>query len=376
MPAAGERFWEVGLQPTERTLIEEGQGDFDRAPDVLVVGGGILGVATALACQQAGLGSVQLIEAATLGSGATGGAAGLLQPEPHHGVDAACLVDLARASLERWRQLQSATPGGVGLVPYDWIGLAPHPAEFVADPPPTLRWLEAGDVARLVPDLRAPTTGAIIPDQARVNPLRALARLARALGHVATGVAATGATIEGRRLSAVTTSVGTVRPAITVFATGTPPELDGLDLALPFDRIKGHMLVTEPTGLRFAGTVAPIGTRIDDGRLLSGGTLDLGDRSPSVNDEVIDGIHRNLLAALSGAGDLAITHRWCCWRPHHPDNLPVIDRIPGLDNAWLTSGHYRTGILLAPATAELLVEWIRTGRQPEAAVPFGLGRLG
>ncbi|MCL2395342.1 MAG: FAD-binding oxidoreductase [Acidimicrobiaceae bacterium] len=375
MPATGERFWEVGLDPTERTVLEAGHGDLDLAPDVLVVGGGILGVATALASQEAGLGSVQLIEAAKLGSGATGGSAGLLQPDPHQGSDPACLVDLARASLERWKQLQSSIPGGLGLSVHDWIGLAPHPAAFVADPPPSLRWLDADDVARLVPDLATPRSGALIPDQARLNPLRAVARLARLVDHVATGVSAGAATTDGRLLTSITTPRGTIRPAVTVFATGLPPQLAGLDLALPADLIKGHLLVTEPAGLRFAGALAPVATRIEDGRLLVGGTLDLEDRSPAVSDDVIEGIHRDLLAALPGAADLAITHRWCCWRPHHPDHLPVIDRVPGLDNAWMTSGHFRTGVLLAPATADLLVEWIRTGRRPEHAAPFTLARF-
>ena len=81
-------------------------------PDVLVVGGGILGVATAVACRDAGLGSVTLIEADRLGAGATGGAAGLLQPEPHHGSDPDELVELGRSSLRRWREIDMTWPGG------------------------------------------------------------------------------------------------------------------------------------------------------------------------------------------------------------------------------------------------------------------------
>ncbi|MBO0691476.1 MAG: FAD-binding oxidoreductase [Acidimicrobiaceae bacterium] len=376
MTAAGERFWEVGLDDTERTILERGHGDLDTQPDVLVVGGGVMGVATALACHKAGLGAVQLVEATALGSGASGGAAGLLQPEHHHGIDPLCLVDLGRTGLKRWWELQSSMPNGVGLVANDWIGLAPHPREFVADPPAAAHWLDVDDVVRLVPDLATPTTGALIRDQARVNPLRAVAHLAQGLEHIATGVAATAATVDRGRLTSVTTSAGTIRPGVTVFATGVPPQVEALNLSLPYDRIKGHLLVTEPAGLRFEGTVAPVATRIDDGRLLAGGTLDLDDQSPAVSDDVIEGIHRDLLAAFPDATDLAITHRWCCWRPHHPDHLPVIDRLPGVDNAWLTSGHYRTGILMAPATADLLVEWIRTGRRPEAAQPFALARFG
>jgi glycine/D-amino acid oxidase-like deaminating enzyme len=71
-----------------------------------------------------------------------------------------------------------------------------------------------------------------------------------------------------------------------------------------------------------------------------------------------------LVAALPAAKGLGIAYQWCCFRPRHPDRRPVIDHIPGLDNAWLTSGHFRTGILNAPATAAVLARWISAGQPP------------
>ena len=50
-------------------------------------------------------------------------------------------------------------------------------------------------------------------------------------------------------------------------------------------------------------------------------------------------------------------YQWCCFRPWHPDGFPVIDQLPGLGNAWLTAGHFRTGILMAPVTAQLITRW-------------------
>jgi glycine oxidase len=374
--AAGERFWIDDLDNDEKAVLEHGQGSVDHAPDVLVVGGGILGVATALALHSGAVGcSVQLIEASRLASGATGGSAGLLQPGPHHGSDPACLVDLAGRSLERWRHLETTIPGGIGLVDVDWIGLAPHPEEFLADPPPTARWLEEDDVARLIPGLAHPVTAALIERQARLNPQRAVARLAQQLPHVATGIAATAVTIAARRITAVSTTAGTFQPGAVVFATGVPPDIDGFNLAVPTDLIKGHLMVTETTDIHLPGSVAPIAVPIEDGRLLVGGTLDVDDPSPGVRQEVIDALRASLSAALPAATNVAISRRWCCWRPHHPDGLPIIDRLPGVDNAWVTSGHYRTGVLMAPATADLLVEWISTGQPPPTAAPFSVSRF-
>ena len=334
-----------------------------------------MGVATALSFHRSGAGSVQLIDASSLAGGATGGSAGLLQPEPHHGIDPKCLVETARLSLERWRQLEAEIPGGLGLVQQDWIGLAPHPEGFVANPPVAVRWLEPIQVERLIPDLAVRAGAAMIERQARLNPQRAVARLARQLPHVATRVAATAVTVTGRRITAVASTTGTFRPGVVVFCTGSPPQIGGLDLVVPADLIKGHLLVTEATAVRLPGTVAPVATSIHDGRLLVGGTLDVDDDNPGVSGEVIDGLRAQLTHALPETENIPTSHQWCCWRPHHPDGLPVIDRVPGVENSWFTSGHYRTGLLMGPATADLLVEWVTTARQPPGAAPFGLSRF-
>src|SRR5580693_336685 len=358
-------IWRDQLTTAERQALGRGHGSIpDPRPDILVVGGGIMGVATAAACHEAGLGSVLLIETGRLGTGATGGASGLLIPEPHRWSDPEPLVDLEQASLERWREIEQRLGGGVGLVEVDWIGLAPHPGGFAAHQPPAVEWLAPGQVEQLVPGLARSMEGALIRRQARVNPLRAVVRLAAALPAVATGVAATGVTVRGDRLMTVTTSAGDIDPGTVVFATGQPPVLDGLPLTIPSDRVKGHLLVTEPTRVRLPGIVAPVATQLEDGRLLAGGTFDIGDEDPAVHHDVIESIMDGLVAALPTLKGLGIAYQWCCFRPRHPDRRPVIDRVPGLDNAWLTSGHFRTGILNAPATAAVLARWISSGEEP------------
>ena len=118
--AAGTAVWRDELTPDESAQLVRGAGVIAQPrPDVLVVGGGIVGVATAAACRQAGCGSVLLIEAGELGAGATGGAAGLLTPEVHAWSDPELFVELARSSLELWRELERTLPGGVGLTELD-----------------------------------------------------------------------------------------------------------------------------------------------------------------------------------------------------------------------------------------------------------------
>jgi len=325
----------------------------------------MLGVATAAACHAAGLGRVLLIEAGRLASGASGGAAGLLIPEAHQGNDPQPLTDLARISLDRWRQLDAAAP--LGLRDHDWLALAPHPDPFLADPSPAVQWLDTTEVERLIPGLTPPTTGALIPHQARVNPVRALLGLAARVPQIATGCPATAVTIKHGRIHTVTTPAGGLTPGAVVFATGLPPRIPGLPIDLPASTVKGHLVATEPVPVTLPGTVTQLATQIEDHRLLAGGTLDTGDPTTEVNPEVTGRIRAGIAAALPQLGNVRLTHRWCCWRPRHPDGLAVIDRVPGLANAWLTSGHYRTGILMAPATADALARWIATG-QPSAGL--------
>jgi glycine oxidase len=373
---ADTAIWRDELTAAERAQLGRGPGVItEPRPDILVVGGGIAGVATAAACQEAGLGTVLLIEAGRLGSGATGGAAGLLTPEIHEWSDPEPFVELARTSLELWDELEQTWPGGVGLIELDWIGLQPDPEGFALHQRPEVQWLDPEQVAGLVPGLARPMAGALIRRQARVNPLRSLVRLASVVPAIATGTAATSVTVSGGRLTTVTTTAGDIQPGAVVFATGMPPLLDGLPIDLPASRVKGHLLVTEPSPVRLPGTVAPVATQLADGRLLAGGTFDVGDESPMVRQEVIDSILEALYVQLPATSGLGADYQWCCFRPRHPDGRPVIDRVPGIDNAWLTSGHFRTGILMAPVTARTIAHWISTGEPPAEASAWSSARF-
>src|ERR1700739_3033985 len=77
-------------------------------------------------------------------AGGAGGAAGLLTPEIHEWSDPDPFVDLARASLELWSELEQTWPGGVGLIELDWIGLAADPDGFAPHQRAAVEWLAHG----------------------------------------------------------------------------------------------------------------------------------------------------------------------------------------------------------------------------------------
>jgi len=367
--------WAGRLDPADRAALDPGvPGDLDSSPDVLVVGGGVIGLATALYCGRAGLGRVLLIEAGRLAAGASGGAAGVLAPKLHQRSDPPAFVRLARASLAAYRDLDRQWDGAIGL---RWAPrlLLPDGSPSALRPWPGVRLLGPEEVAELEPDL-APVPAALLAgDQAQVNPLRLAAALARRVGGVASGVAMTGLLAAGGRVVRVRTSAGDLHPGMVVFATGLAPEPW---VRLPQRLVKGHLLATAPGGFRLrhgvhgpGGGVGPL----PDGGLLAGGTRDEGDQLPQIRGEVIAGIRRWLGALLPAAQDVRVTYRWCCFRPATADGQPVIDRVPGLDNAWVSAGHDGSGILLAPATGRALAAWMASGRQPREVSGFTLARF-
>lgn len=324
----GHAFWPDQLTDAECSLLRPGMPDaLPRNPDVLVVGGGIVGLATAAACMRSNAASVVVLERETLGAGASGGAAGLLMPEAHIDTDPPEFVALMRDSLEAWRELDATWPGGVGLLPLDYDGIP----------------------------------------QARVNPLRAITRLAAHLPHVCTGVEVSGITESGE----VHTTIGVFTPRHVVVATGIPPHF----APLPSNEVKGHLLVSAPTPVVLPNELRDLARQIDGGRILMGGTLDVDDHERVVRPEIADAMWRDLVLAWPPARDIFVEYRWACFRPAHPDHLPVIDRLDGFRNVWITTGHYKTGILVAAGTGRALAEWITSGSPPATIGPFSAKRL-
>jgi glycine oxidase len=372
--AASTPVWFDQLDDRERAALRPGVPDgLDRRPDVLVVGGGVQGLAVAMACRARGLGRVLLIERDGLASGPSGSAAGVLCPDAHLDVEGPAFVAFARASLARYEALAQEAGAELRLRWLDWLMVGPGAAQSSVAALPAVQRLDAGDVRRLVPGLALDEPGLLLPrGEAHLNPQRLAAVLAARGGAVATGVEYLGMRAAGGRVEAVNTSLGDLHPGAVVLATGLAPA--GV-LPLAQHRVKGHLAATAPVGtpLPVALTGAGWGmTPLEGGRLLIGGDQAPDDGSPDVDEAMIRGFRADLDRLLPGvAGEF--THAWRCARPAIADRLPVIDRAPGLDNVWLTAGHFTTGLLLAPAAGQALATWIESGSAPQGIDPFRLG---
>ena len=337
-----------------------------------MVGGGVTGLATALACRRAGLGDVLVIEGERLAGGPSGRAAGTLTPGIHALVRPGPFVSLARRGLELHRELDADWEHAAGFRTIDSLVVVPTalPAELVE--PAGGRVVDGPTAHEIEPELGEIDYAIHLPDQGSIRPLAVAAQLASRAGSVATRTRMLGIETASGRVVRVRTSRGDVSPGTLVLATGTADEIP-----LPQMRIKGHMLATEPAPFRLrtlpAGVIGLVQTA--DRRIVAGGTFDNGDDTPDVREAVINGMVAEVNRLVPRAAELAVSHRWTCFRPAVPDELPVIDRVPGLENAWASLGHFRTGIMVAPAGAELIAAWIRDGEQPEEATPFSADRF-
>lgn len=342
---------------------------------MLVVGGGVVGLAAAMMCRRAGLGRVQVIERERLACGPSGSAAGGLTPGIHAIARPAAFSSLAAEGLALHRELDASSEGRLGLRSMDWLVVSSDRIAPGSIDVPGVEIVDEETAHAMEPRLGECGSAIAIRRQAWVHPQRLAVELARAAGPVATGVAMTGVETRWGRVVRVETSAGPVSPGALVLATGSvSPDL----ASVPQTSVKGHLLVTAPvadpprTALASSVLVLPL----PDGRLLAGGTFDVGDDSPVVRDPVVEAIRTEMTRLLPQTGGVGVERAWCCFRPGTPDELPVIDRVPGLENAWMSVGHYRTGLLIGPGAGRAIASWIASSEAPSGMEAFGAMRFG
>ncbi|MGA8575950.1 MAG: glycine oxidase ThiO [Candidatus Cybelea sp.] len=185
---------------------------------------------------------------------------------------------------------------------------------------------------------------------------------------------------DARRVLGVRTDRGFVSARAVVNACGAwASQLGGVPQScIPrVEPIKGEMIaLAVPAGFVRRATWVP-GVYLvprEDGRLLVGATVESAGFDERVTTR---GLHELLHGALAAAPALAgfsVTESWAGLRPGTPDGLPYLGTTP-IEGFYLATGHYRNGILLAPATARSIADAIETGAAA-ALEPFSIGRFG
>jgi glycine oxidase len=383
--------------------------------DVLVIGGGVIGLAIAWRAAQRGL-RVTVADPDP-GRGASYAAAGMLTPVAEAAYAERELFELGSASLRAYpgfaAELTEATglptgfrPTGTLLVGYDADDLAlirEHAAlreSFGVPSEP----LSGRDCRRAEPLLGpAISGGLLVSDDASVDPrLLATALLAAAgkTGVVHQPAAASRLLTSGGRGSGAERATGaeladgsTVTADQVVLAAGWAcARLAGLppDAVPPVRPVKGQIVRLRPTAATLAAGLPDslIGRTVRglvqgssvylvpraDGELVIGATQEELGADTTVTAGGVWQLLRDARTIVPGITEFELAEAVAGLRPGTPDNAPLLgpSALAGLVFA---TGHFRSGVLLTPVTAELIGDYLVTSELPETAAPFAPGRF-
>jgi glycine oxidase len=100
-----------------------------------------------------------------------------------------------------------------------------------------------------------------------------------------------------------------------------------------------------------------------DGRVLLGSTLEFVGFKRGVTAGGIRSLLADAIRLVPSLEEAEVTGTWSNFRPYTKDHLPLLGST-GVEGLFLASGHYRTGILLAPATAKIIADLV-TQKRPK-----------
>jgi glycine oxidase len=358
--------------------------------DVVVIGGGVIGLAVAWRAAQAGLG-VTVLERGRPGGETSHVAAGMLAPISEASPTERGLLALGLRSAATYHEFAAELAVASGRDPgYRSCGTLAVARD--ADEAEALeRELEMRrglglEVRRLLPSAArrlepalAPTLRLAleVPNDHAIDPRRLTDALMHAVqragGVLRPGAEVAEVALDGDHVAGVVLAAGEqMRAAHVVIAAGPWSGLiEGLPSAaqVPIRPVKGQILrLHDPAGpgllehvLRMGGGyVVPRG----DGRYVLGATMEERGFDRSVTAGAVFELLRDAIELVPGLSELVIDECSAGLRPATPDGAPAIGpgALPGLH--WAT-GHHRGGILLAPITAELVVSALR-GEPPFA----------
>jgi len=351
--------------------------------DVLIIGGGVIGLAAARELRRKGVRRITILERGLPGREASHAAAGMLAPN----AETEKLDDFFRLCNESNKlypefaaELQDETNIDIELDRQGtlYVALTDEDSEEIGR---RFAWQRAAGLAVehlgaretrvmepfLSPDVRE---SLFFPEDWQVENrklLEALEKRARASGvEIRENTIVTNLLIEnGRAVGAETETEKFFAPEI-ILATGAWTSFVGAEnLRLPqVAPVRGQMIAFHTAKRLFQKVIySPRGYLVPraDGRILAGATVEDAGFDKSVTRAGIEFLHENTLEIAPSLVNLEIAEKWAGLRPFAADGLPILGSFPHVENLTLATAHYRNGILLAPITAKILAEKIAGG---------------
>lgn len=362
-------------------------------PDMIVVGAGVVGMLTAWTLGQAGA-EVVLLERGETGREASWAGGGIVSPLYPWRYSAA-VANLAHWSQDFYPLLGDRLLADTGLDPevhvtgLYWLDLD--------DQAEALAWAKANGRPLSEVDIDAVHEAVPVLGQgfARAVYMSGVAnvrnpRLAKALREalvrlpnvsVQEQVEVTGFLQKGERVTGVLTEQGDFTAGSVVLAAGawSGQLLARLGLELPVEPVKGQMILYRCAPDFLSSMVLAKGRYAiprRDGHILVGSTLEFAGFDKTPSNEALSSLRASAQELIPALAGMQPVNHWAGLRPGAPQGIPFIGEVPGHQGLWLNTGHYRNGLVLAPASCQLLVDLMQK-RQPiiEAAPYSPEGRL-
>lgn len=351
--------------------------------DVVIVGGGAAGCATAYYLAKRGIRST-IIEREGIASKASGFSAGGLNPLQGAGIPGplgALAIKSFRMHQQIWPELLESGVDfepeviSVVAVAYDESETAAmeetHRIFSEADDDFHAAWLDADQLHKMEPRL---ASGAVRGLNAHGNVILSsyryvltLAKTVEEMGAAILPGNVVAVKTDGSRITSVVLEDGEIECGSVVFATG--PWSDQVEswlrIRVPVEPLKGEILrmilPDQPQPDRdYQGFGVTLNHR-EDGQVWIGATeMRRGfDNSPSA--EARDTLMAGALRLMPALANAELVLHTACLRPVTPDWLPIVGLAPGWDNAYLATGAGKKGILLSPGMGEAVAGLIDTG---------------
>ena len=363
--------------------------------EVVVVGGGVIGLSIAYALNRDGFG-VTVLDRAELGRAASWAGAGILAPiaEGPPSSPAGALRSRSARLFPEWSAAlleETGLDNGYrrsGGVDVAWTLEEDHALRAAAG-----RWkaegiaferLEPGEFDRVEPALNPALRSAyFLADRAQIRNPRHVKALVEALTRrgatLSPGRGARGFRVEGDRVVAVETDDGPLPCAWAIVAAGpwSAALLGEVGVRIETPPIKGQIVLLRadrPLLRRIVEHGSHYLVPRDDGRVLVGATEEhagFDTRPDPASARDLLGLAHRLCPVLAGA---EVETTWAGLRPGSADGRPYLGHAPGLANLVIATGHRRAGLQLSPATAEAIADLV-AGRPPRVDLsPFAPGR--
>jgi len=365
----------------------------NKTPDITIIGGGVIGLLTAREFFNAGA-TVTVIDKNLLGLESSWAGGGILLPlYPWRQADA--ITRLAIQSHALYPDLTAQLLNDTHLDP-EW-----NPCGLLITKNPditaALNWCNTNNVAFQKANAEffneldtIPDNPLWLPEIAQVRNPRLIKSLKQDL--IKKGVTLiehcelTGIILSQNRITGINTTTGqfTVNQLIISAGAWTGqlfqklfPDIKGdVPKVAP---VKGQMLIFDgqPETLRtmvLDGDQYLIPRR--DGKILAGSTVEqdnFNKRTTTVAKDRLTEFALKLLPALKKA---PLIHHWAGLRPGTEYGVPYIDKHPEISNLSINAGHFRNGLVMGPASAQLMVDLILNRPTAVAPEPYKLSRPG